>query len=116
MFELPVRDPCDLCEGIAGRDEKWAVIDEGDHTLTVINPWQRLIRSAFLRSRTTAFTAARKHRTFIFTSFQGNQAATGASLRRSWRRSNLLAAERVRRMIPPAMPLAGSECRFPPGS
>lgn len=40
MFELPVRDPCDLCEGMAGREEKWAVIDESDHTLTVINPWQ----------------------------------------------------------------------------
>jgi histidine triad (HIT) family protein len=40
MFELPIRDPCDLCEGIAGREEKWAVIDEDDYTLTVINPWQ----------------------------------------------------------------------------
>jgi histidine triad (HIT) family protein len=40
MFELPIRDPCDLCEGIAGREEKWGVIEEGDHTLTVINPWQ----------------------------------------------------------------------------
>ncbi len=40
MIELPVRDPCDLCEGVAGREEKWAIIDEGDHTLTVINPWQ----------------------------------------------------------------------------
>lgn len=25
---------------MAGREEKWAVIDECDHTLTVINPWQ----------------------------------------------------------------------------
>lgn len=40
MFELPIRDPCDLCEGIAGREEKWGIIDESDHTLTVINPWQ----------------------------------------------------------------------------
>lgn len=40
MIELPVRYPCDLCEGIAGREEKWAIIDEGEHTLTVINPWQ----------------------------------------------------------------------------
>lgn len=40
MIELPVRDPCDLCEGIAGREEKWAVIDENDHTLTVVNPCQ----------------------------------------------------------------------------
>lgn len=40
MLELPIRDPCDLCEGIAGREEKWGVIEESDHTLTVINPWQ----------------------------------------------------------------------------
>lgn len=40
MIELPVRDPCDLCEGMAGREERWAIIDEGEHTLTVINPWQ----------------------------------------------------------------------------
>lgn len=40
MIELPVREPCDLCEGMAGREERWAIIDEGAHTLTVINPWQ----------------------------------------------------------------------------
>ncbi len=40
MIELPVLDPCDLCEGMAGREEKWAVVDEGDHVLTVVNPWQ----------------------------------------------------------------------------
>ena len=40
MIELPVRDPCDLCEGMAGREERWAIIEEGEHTLTVINPWQ----------------------------------------------------------------------------
>jgi len=40
MIELPTRNPCDLCEGIAGREEKWAVVDECDYTLTVINPWQ----------------------------------------------------------------------------
>lgn len=38
MIELPVRDPCDLC--VAARDEPWKIIDEGEHTLTVINPWQ----------------------------------------------------------------------------
>lgn len=36
MIELPVRDPCDLC--LAARDEQWKIIDEGEHTLTVINP------------------------------------------------------------------------------
>ena len=40
MLELPIRDPCDLCEGIAGREERWGVIEENDHTLTVINPRQ----------------------------------------------------------------------------
>lgn len=40
MIELPVREPCDLCEGMAGREERWAVVDQGEHTLTVINPWQ----------------------------------------------------------------------------
>ncbi|MDR0181914.1 HIT family protein [Lysobacter arvi] len=39
MIELPVRDPCDLCE-VAAREERWAIIEEGEHTLTVINPWQ----------------------------------------------------------------------------
>ena len=38
MLELPVRDPCDLC--VAVREERWKVIDESEHTLTVINPWQ----------------------------------------------------------------------------
>ena len=40
MIELPVQSPCEICEGMAGRDEKWAVIEESDYTLTVINPWQ----------------------------------------------------------------------------
>ena len=40
MIELPVRDPCDLCEGMAGRESHWASIEEGEHTLTVLNPWQ----------------------------------------------------------------------------
>ena len=40
MIELPQQDPCDICEGMAGRDDKWAVIDEGPLTLTTINPWQ----------------------------------------------------------------------------
>src|SRR5687768_3170250 len=38
MIELPIRDPCDLC--VAGREERWKIIDECAHTLTVINPWQ----------------------------------------------------------------------------
>ena len=40
LIELPIRDPCDLCEGMAGREERWAIVDESEHTLTVINPWQ----------------------------------------------------------------------------
>ncbi|MDH5832703.1 HIT family protein [Luteimonas kalidii] len=38
MIELPVRDPCDLC--LAIRDERWKIIESGEHTLTVINPSQ----------------------------------------------------------------------------
>lgn len=38
MIELPVREPCDLC--VAAQDEPWKVIEETEHTLTVINPWQ----------------------------------------------------------------------------
>jgi len=38
MIELPIRDPCDLC--VAARDERWKVVDESAHTLTVVNPWQ----------------------------------------------------------------------------
>ena len=40
MIELPRQDPCQICEGLAGRDEKWAVVAESEFTLTVINPAQ----------------------------------------------------------------------------
>lgn len=40
MLELPVKDPCDFCEGMEGRAERWAIIEEDQYTLTVINPWQ----------------------------------------------------------------------------
>jgi histidine triad (HIT) family protein len=40
MIELPRQEPCELCEGMAGRDPAWAVIDESRDTLTVINPYQ----------------------------------------------------------------------------
>ena len=39
MIELPIKDPCDLCE-VAVREERWAIIEESERTLTVINPWQ----------------------------------------------------------------------------
>jgi len=38
MIELPIRDPCDLC--LAAREEGWKVIEEGELTLTLINPRQ----------------------------------------------------------------------------
>lgn len=38
MIELPVRHPCDLC--VAAREEGWKIIEESEHALTVINPWQ----------------------------------------------------------------------------
>ncbi len=40
MIEMPVQEPCELCEGIAGRDPAWAVIEESPEALTVINPYQ----------------------------------------------------------------------------
>ena len=40
LIELPTKEPCDFCEGMAGREERWAVVDENEHTLTVVNPWQ----------------------------------------------------------------------------
>jgi diadenosine tetraphosphate (Ap4A) HIT family hydrolase len=38
MIELPIREPCDLC--VAVRDEHWKIVDESEHVLTVVNPWQ----------------------------------------------------------------------------
>lgn len=40
MIELPIQEPCEFCEGMAGRDPTWAVIAECPQTLTVINPFQ----------------------------------------------------------------------------
>jgi diadenosine tetraphosphate (Ap4A) HIT family hydrolase len=40
VLELPVREVCDFCEGMAGREARWAVVEEGELTLTVVNPWQ----------------------------------------------------------------------------
>ena len=40
MIELPKQNPCEFCEGMAGRDETWAVIDKCELTQTVINPSQ----------------------------------------------------------------------------
>ena len=38
MIELPIKDPCDLCAAV--REERWKIIDEGEHALILINPWQ----------------------------------------------------------------------------
>ena len=40
MIQLPEQEPCEFCEGFAGRDPTWAVIDQCDSTVTVINPYQ----------------------------------------------------------------------------
>ena len=40
MIELPDQQPCEFCEGFAGRDPTWTVIDECPSTVTVINPYQ----------------------------------------------------------------------------
>jgi hypothetical protein len=51
MIELPIREPCDLC--VAIRDERWKIIVEGEHTVTLINPRSsgRLARSFPPRAR-----------------------------------------------------------------
>lgn len=38
MIELPVRNPCDLC--VAANEEPWKIIEQGEHVLTLVNPWQ----------------------------------------------------------------------------
>lgn len=38
MIQLPVREPCDLCMAIQA--ERWKIVEEGGHALTVINPYQ----------------------------------------------------------------------------
>lgn len=40
MIELPRQDPCEFCEGMAGRSESWTVIEESAEALTVVNPYQ----------------------------------------------------------------------------
>ena len=40
MIEPPIQEPCELCEGLAGRDPAWAVVEESAKVLTVINPYQ----------------------------------------------------------------------------
>ena len=40
MIELPAQEPCEFCEGFAGRDPTWAVVDECASTVTVVNPYQ----------------------------------------------------------------------------
>ena len=56
MIEVPKQNPCEICEGMAGRDPGWAVIDEGEYTLTVINPWQYEIGQCCVITRRHAET------------------------------------------------------------
>ncbi len=39
-IQLPEQQPCEFCEGFAGRDPTWAVVEECSVTATVINPSQ----------------------------------------------------------------------------
>jgi diadenosine tetraphosphate (Ap4A) HIT family hydrolase len=55
-IELPVQDPCEICEGLAGRDERYPVIDEGEHTITVMNPWQYEVGQCLVVTRRHAGT------------------------------------------------------------
>jgi diadenosine tetraphosphate (Ap4A) HIT family hydrolase len=55
-IELPVQDPCEICEGLAGRDARYAVIDEREHTVTVMNPWQYEVGQCLVVTRRHAGT------------------------------------------------------------
>lgn len=40
VIELPARDTCDFCEGMAGRGPHWVVVEDAEYTVTTMNPWQ----------------------------------------------------------------------------
>lgn len=40
VIELPRQEPCEICEGLAGRNPGWAAVVECPHTVTVVNPYQ----------------------------------------------------------------------------
>ncbi len=40
MIELPRQEPCEFCEGMAGRNDNWTVVAESELTVTVVNPYQ----------------------------------------------------------------------------
>ncbi|MGH8249803.1 MAG: HIT family protein [Steroidobacteraceae bacterium] len=40
MLPLPEMDPCYLCEIVAGRADRWSVIDRDEKTLTMLNSRQ----------------------------------------------------------------------------
>lgn len=50
-IELPVQVPCEICEGLAQRDLRYAVIAEDEHTVTVMNPWQYEIGQCLVVTR-----------------------------------------------------------------
>lgn len=40
VIEMPTTDTCDFCEGMAGRNPRWVVVEDAEYTITVLNPWQ----------------------------------------------------------------------------
>ena len=50
-IELPIQVPCEICEGLAQRDQRYAVIEEDEHTVTVMNPWQYEIGQCLVVTR-----------------------------------------------------------------
>ena len=55
-IELPIQVPCEICDGLQQRDARYAVIPSGDHTMTVINPWQYEIGHCLIVTRRHAGT------------------------------------------------------------
>jgi histidine triad (HIT) family protein len=56
MIELPRQEPCEFCEGMAGRDDYWTVVTESELTLTVVNPYQFEIGQCCVITRRHAAT------------------------------------------------------------
>lgn len=56
MIELPRQDQCEFCEGMAGRDDYWAVVTASELTLTVVNPYQFEIGQCCVITRRHAAT------------------------------------------------------------
>lgn len=56
MIRLPEQEPCEICEGLAGRDPKWAAVDDCALTVTAVNPYQFEVGQCLVVTRRHAGT------------------------------------------------------------